>query len=342
VQSIALSPTSASLSTGGTKQFAVTGTLSDGSTASLTTVGYSASGGTISANGLYTAPLTAGSYTAKAQLAPGSGTGPSATAAVTVIGTTSSMPAPGCNNQPAGYATQWNHSWSVLPPWQPTRDAEGRTIYSLYTPNALSLVSEASAATASGKVLRELYPGGLNAGNAPANWSAGRFGSNGGNLYACLWVRISSNWTNASNPGTKFVFVRTGAYDTGMVTNWVNHFWGFNAGGSPTNMQLMAGLQYADASKNRAIYPSGGVLSLGSWHKIEMLWTANTPGSANGGMRFWLDGSKVIDRSDIMYFQSGQTPQWGSFYPFGTYGGVASNVPYDMWVDIGDWSAATQ
>src|SRR5690348_7644982 len=56
-----LSPTSASLSVGGTQQFraTVTGTTN-------TTISWSATGGSISSSGLYTAPNTAGTYTVKA------------------------------------------------------------------------------------------------------------------------------------------------------------------------------------------------------------------------------------------------------------------------------------
>jgi hypothetical protein len=61
LSSIVLSPASVSLSTGGSQQFSVSGTMSDGSTASVSPT-YSATGGTISAAGLYTAGTTAGSF----------------------------------------------------------------------------------------------------------------------------------------------------------------------------------------------------------------------------------------------------------------------------------------
>jgi beta-glucanase (GH16 family) len=61
VIAVSVSPSSASLSTGGTQQFTatVTGTTNTGVT-------WSATGGTISSSGLYTAPSTAGTYTVKA------------------------------------------------------------------------------------------------------------------------------------------------------------------------------------------------------------------------------------------------------------------------------------
>ena len=59
--SITLTPASATLATGGTQQFAVSGKASDGSTVPVTPT-YVATGGTIGGSGLYTAGSTAGAF----------------------------------------------------------------------------------------------------------------------------------------------------------------------------------------------------------------------------------------------------------------------------------------
>jgi hypothetical protein len=61
VVAVTISPTSASLLTNGTKQFSATVTGS-----SNTAVTWSATGGSVSSSGLYTAPSAAGSFTVKA------------------------------------------------------------------------------------------------------------------------------------------------------------------------------------------------------------------------------------------------------------------------------------
>jgi len=76
--SISLSPTSVSLQTGGSQQFAATVTGSGNSA-----VTWSASGGSISASGMYTAPNTAGSYTVKATSMADASMSASATVTVT-------------------------------------------------------------------------------------------------------------------------------------------------------------------------------------------------------------------------------------------------------------------
>jgi len=61
LQAVILSPSSASLVTGGTRQFSVTGQWSNGAT-TAPAVTYAATGGTITAGGLYTAGSTTGSF----------------------------------------------------------------------------------------------------------------------------------------------------------------------------------------------------------------------------------------------------------------------------------------
>jgi putative cofactor-binding repeat protein len=61
LQAVVLSPSTVSLTVGGTQRFTVTGKMSDGSTTSVV-VSWSATGGQISSDGLYTAGNTAGTY----------------------------------------------------------------------------------------------------------------------------------------------------------------------------------------------------------------------------------------------------------------------------------------
>jgi Zn-dependent metalloprotease len=79
--SISITPTTATVATGGTQQFtaSVTGSTN-------TSVTWTTTGGTVSASGLYTAPATAGTYTVKATSA--ADTTKSASATVTVTSST--------------------------------------------------------------------------------------------------------------------------------------------------------------------------------------------------------------------------------------------------------------
>src|SRR6202000_3097480 len=86
---LTISPTNAALTTGATQQFTVSGTWSDGSN-TTPSVTYSATGGTITAAGLYTAPsATAGTFTVTATQQGGTLT---ASATVTVSATLKTIP----------------------------------------------------------------------------------------------------------------------------------------------------------------------------------------------------------------------------------------------------------
>lgn len=80
VTALNLTPGSASLSTGQSQQFTTTATLSNGGTQNNPAVTYSATGGTVSGSGLYTAGSTPGTYRVVV-----SGSGKSDTSAVSIV-----------------------------------------------------------------------------------------------------------------------------------------------------------------------------------------------------------------------------------------------------------------
>ena len=85
IVSLSVSPSSATLATGGTQLFTASATREDGSTL-VPDVTWTATGGTITAGGLYTAGATAGSFQVTASLVGGSLT---SSAAVTIAGSSS-------------------------------------------------------------------------------------------------------------------------------------------------------------------------------------------------------------------------------------------------------------
>jgi parallel beta-helix repeat protein len=88
LQAVVLTPSTISLTAGGTQQFSASGRMSDGSTSAVT-VTWSASGGTISSAGFFTAGQTAGTFRA---IATQSGGSLADTATVTVTAPTPPPP----------------------------------------------------------------------------------------------------------------------------------------------------------------------------------------------------------------------------------------------------------
>jgi len=105
VVSVAISPTTATVSTGGTQQFtaSVTGTTN-------TSVTWTATGGTVSTSGLYTAPATTGTYTVKATSAADTTKSASATVTVTATAPKQLVLNPGFESG----STSWTASAGVI------------------------------------------------------------------------------------------------------------------------------------------------------------------------------------------------------------------------------------
>jgi hypothetical protein len=346
VQSIALSPTSASLSTGGTRQFAVTGTLSDGSTASLTTVGYSASGGTISANGLYTAPLTAGSYTVKAQLAPGTGTGPSANAAVSVVATTSAQPGT-YPHLPAGLSLLFQYDGNGLPggggtTLSATNMAAGVGSFYAYWSGAATNPTASDAPGGSSQVYDLLYPAGLGGGNSSAiykMWSSPSWPQMT-EYYEAGLLRIGGS--SFEGPGSTGQWKILGYWAVGQAPGGYGaQIFGLaapvNVVGTTTAGQIATTWKLGILAQNQvtwAVWSSSTSLLIqcGKWYRYEIHMVLDNPaGASNGVLEVWLtnvtDGGapvKIISQTDRPYRSSTATagfwarwydPVWGGGSP---------------------------
>jgi hypothetical protein len=110
LQAIVLTPSSASLTAGATQQFTATGKMSDGTTAAVT-VSWSASGGSISSGGLYTAGQVAGSFRVIAQ-DPAGGLADTAVVSISVPVSTSPPPSGGKT-----FFLADAESGTMIPPW---------------------------------------------------------------------------------------------------------------------------------------------------------------------------------------------------------------------------------
>jgi len=121
---ISLSPISASLLTGGTQQFTATVTGS-----SNTAVTWSATGGSVSSSGLYTAPNTAGTYSVTATSAADSTKSASATVTVSAPVVAVSI-APGSTSLPTGGTQQFTATVTGSSNTAVTWSATGGTVSS--------------------------------------------------------------------------------------------------------------------------------------------------------------------------------------------------------------------
>lgn len=341
---LTLSPPTATVATGGNRQFTVTGAWSDGSN-TVPAVTYSATGGTISAGGLYTAGGTAGNFRV---IATQQGGGLADTSQVTVTSATGSVLVQENFDDGNGGSRGWfdmSGSWPVT-----TSEHIPGSTASIQWHWPLGVVKPVNAAG------RHDF--------TPSN-----------SVYLSYWVKQSSNWIGSAvtyDPHMFYLLTTIDAPAPGAtpglsrthltVYNELNYVVG--SGGSRAHAAMQDALNinatylnqdvspgHTPTTENRSVsgyngvpenspqfyaflddYSSGGLFFNGkwwasnypapgtlvltdatktSWHHIEAYHQLNTVvggiGQRDGVLQFWYDGTLLVDRHDV-YYRTGQYP----------------------------------
>ena len=232
-----------------------------------------------------------------------------------------------CYNQPTGYTMAFDTPWNVLPALKPEWSTEGYH-FAAGQASTLSIVQVPEAPKSAPNVLRIGFPRGFPGGGAPSRWGSRALPQNHGEIYVCLWLRASSNFSNNGNVGTKLFFIRDSLN---------NHFIGLGISNKPTDLFPGTGLQFRDNSKSYNLgqnVTAANRIDGGQWHKLEIIWRANTPGLRDGSYRQWVDDVLVSRSDQVLFFLAGQTPQWTYLWFDPTFGGGRNPVPNDQYLDF--------
>jgi hypothetical protein len=148
-------------------------------------------------------------------------------------------------------------------------------------------------------------------------------------VYLSLWLKLSSDWLQHPGGETKLALLvianqsRMVLSLTGTGTGPITPVVRINGGPDPR-----AGGYLKQNVSSRTF-------SRGSWHRFEAVLTANTPGVANGGARWWLDGVELGNYSNVQWAGSGESASWSQldFNPiWGGRNAQLSQTQY-MWVE---------
>jgi hypothetical protein len=164
---------------------------------------------------------------------------------------------------------------------------------------------------------------GMAGGQAPARMTAGTFNASQSKIYTRIVCRVSANFDNNGNVGTKFFFFRQADGD--------NHY---VAGVSSDNVLAPSiALQPARTSVGTASLTG----ALDTWHDMEFIAEANTPGTGNGVGRTYLNGSLSAERTDFSFFDTGDTAVFSQLFFDPTFGGGTNPPPANLHLDIAYW-----
>lgn len=340
--SVQVSPDSVDLLPGGITAFTVTGTRQDGSTM-IPAVAWSAAGGAITASGGFTAGSSTGVFRVIA-LVQGATL---ADTAVVVI-RNSDTGGPGFSNEPPGLSWPWTITAQQPNPFDalPRRPgaADGRPFYALDSFGWILEDGDYSRVTIAvdperGNVLQcQLLsgdPGGRAAFTAIAG-GGGDYGISSGSgalfiarrLFIAFYVKLSPNWSDA-NEATKLVMLWSSKQ--GQANNPI-----FLSRRAKPYVTSSVAIQNG-IDPTSFIWSSTGY-SRNAWHKMEYYLEQNTPGIANGVLKTWVDGSPVLNLSNVKWIGAGDTPGNYNWLKFNlVYGGGSLPVPSDMYALIDDW-----
>jgi len=173
-------------------------------------------------------------------------------------------------------------------------------------------------------VLQTTFPAGQTPGYAPLHlygWNSISANQQYREIYVSFWIKLVGTDYEAYPGVNKFGFF---GYGSGTGVDYSND--GFfdlrppQQGGSQGVIVDHLNLQFQQQNHvSRQIVTSANI-SVGSWHRWEVVMKLNDLGAANGVLRWWQDGVLVADYSDVTYVTPGNTngfysyewaPYWG-------------------------------
>jgi len=307
--SISVNPSSATVNTGATQQFSVSGKMSDGSSVSITNAVWTATGGTVSSSGLYTAGGTAGSYSIKATA---NGGALSASASITVVTPAPPPPPPptGGGNQPAGFSRIAEISFAAMPTGSLWSCSGSGVLAGCWfsTAAGASIQQDGTAPKSPPGTFRYVYPAGLTIGTSTGIlgvWASGNK-DQFSQIYESGWFKLAGSSIESPTGGFKLLgywgvgqspAVGQQVYSVAVPLNGV-----VNQAGSVLACQFALDIrQQNQVSRAMPANVGSSVITCNQWVRYEVLMTLNAIGSANGTLKMWINGALTHHYTDVTW-----------------------------------------
>ena len=309
VDSVVIAPSGITLAPGSSQQFTATRYFSDGSH-QFDGVTFSATGGSVSPSGLYTAGASTGNFRVVAT-DPSSGRSDTAqislqAAIVPPTGGSALYP-----HQPSGMSRVIENGFqgfdsAIYGDWGSPSNT-----------TRVSISQDVAAPVSPNSVLDTRFPTGMESGIAPVTWRAWAPGApTYRKLYVSLWIKLPGATFQNQPVGTKLWYVGYGNKDqdndgflvlqgTGQVEDMSAIRLVMNV--SETDDRDGPSYAHTQNVDGRAL------VTVGQWHHIEVYLAQGTVDQHDGTVRIWVDGTKVSDYTNMKFLDSRHSFTMGFF-----------------------------
>lgn len=223
-------------------------------------------------------------------------------------------------NEPAGLTLIGTRPFSAV---------DENPLFDDHDNGTLAFVDDATAPRSPPKVGQAFYPAGftsagVGAGESNLNFSGRRY------VYACWWIKYSSNWVGHSSGNNKNSFLWSNSTNPSLVFENI-------CAGSGDMTPTFVGQDIIVPSSPEIDWPPNIVPAArfirGQWHLVEYYCVGNTAGTANGSIAFWLDGVKIGEYTGLQFNTAATV--WTLFKNCSTWGGTGGpNVPADQYMNV--------
>jgi hypothetical protein len=222
-------------------------------------------------------------------------------------------------------------------------DQVGEDAWSDQTGNDNYSVGVSDTGAPSGTVGRVRYPAGLAGGRSPVA-TATRLSFDGrSSVYVSFWIKFDANWQGHDSGVNKILYLTDPTYGGAGDPIYVAAY-GWNDGAMHLQVRLQGPGGESSLSEGGNLRPNvgAGEIVRGRWHQVELVFVMNTGTNFDGQTHGWLDGSKVIEYTDVKYVDDGSAAhvldnvRWGP-----VWGGTGDAVDKDMYMYMDDIYVST-
>jgi len=200
-----------------------------------------------------------------------------------------------------------------------------------------SIASDPNTPEGSNSTGQTLFPTGQSAGNAPIQfdgWAAGGYASKFyQKLYLSMWIRVlGTNYENQA-VGTKMGFIGYGRDPDATAGNQA-FFILIGTGSQAVGSAFELGF-WQQGHVSRELSPNVDaslIMTVGAWHHWEALLELNSVGSANGVFKWWVDGTQIMNHSDVVYRTAADGFGFYNYRWNPTWGGIGGTKTRDDYI----------